>query len=256
MADHVGTVRIGMLTPSSNSVLEPVTARMLAGRGDVSAHFSRFRVTQIGLSRAALDQFDPEPILAAADLLADARVAAILWNGTSGAWLGFDADERLCGAIEHRTGLPASTSVLAFRDLFRGRGVRRIGLVTPYTGDVQRRIRETWGAAGLDCAAERHLGLCENFAFAQAPPEAIASMVRAVAAEDVEAVAIVCTNLAGAALAPALEAELGVPVFDSVAVTLWKALTLAGLDTADLAGWGSVFAPPPRPSARVAGVSA
>ena len=96
------TTRLGMLTPSSNSVLEPATAHLLAGHAGVSAHFARFRVTEIGLSPAALDQFDPEPILAAADLLADARVAAILWNGTSGAWLGFDADERLSAAIGSR----------------------------------------------------------------------------------------------------------------------------------------------------------
>ncbi|CAA2156381.1 Maleate isomerase [Methylobacterium brachiatum] len=242
MAEPNETTRLGMLTPSSNSVLEPATAYLLAGCEQVSAHFSRFRVTQIGLSQGALGQFAPEPILMAAELLADARVAAILWNGTSGAWLGFDADERLRDAIEDRTGCPASTAALAFRDLFRARGYRRIGLVTPYTGDVQRQIQENWEAAGLDCAAERHCGLSENFAFATVGPEAIAQMVRAVAAEGVDAVAIVCTNLAGAALAPALEAELGVPVLDSVAVTLWKGLDLAGCTHADLAARGRVFA--------------
>ncbi|MGU3286321.1 maleate cis-trans isomerase family protein [Methylobacterium mesophilicum] len=242
MARPNGTTRLGMLTPSSNSVLEPATAHLLAGCAQVSAHFSRFRVTQIGLTQAALGQFDPEPILAAAELLADAQVAAILWNGTSGSWLGFDSDERLRDAIEDRTGCPASTASLAFRDLFRARGYGRVGLVTPYTGDVQRQIQANWGAAGFDCAAERHSGLTENFAFAEVGPEAIADMVRAVAAEGVDAVAIVCTNLAGAALVPALEAELGVPVLDSVAVTLWKGLALAGCTTADFAARGSIFA--------------
>jgi maleate isomerase len=242
MADSNGTTRLGMLTPSSNSVLEPATAHLLAASPSVSAHFSRFRVTQIDLSDASLGQFDPEPILKAAELLADARVAAILWNGTSGAWLGFESDERLRDAIEDRTGCPASTASLAFRDLFRARGYRRIGLVTPYTGEVQRRIQASWGAAGFDCAAERHCGLSENFAFAEVGPQAISAMVRDVAAERVDAVAIVCTNLAGAALAPSLEAELGVPVLDSVAVTLWKGLGLAGCETADLAARGSVFA--------------
>ena len=232
-----------MLTPSSNSVLEPMTARMLAGLPEVTAHFARLRVTQIGLSDAALGQFDPEPMLAAADLLADARVAALLWNGTAGAWLGFANDTDLSAAITRRTGLPASTSALAFRDLFRRRGIARVGLVTPYTGDVQARIQANWHAAGFDCSAERHLGLSENFAFAEAGEDAIAGMVRAVAAEGAEAAAIVCTNLAGGAIAAALEDELGIPVYDSVAVSLWKAIDLAGLDPAAITGWGSVFAP-------------
>ena len=45
---------IGMLTPSSNTILEPVTASILAGIPHASAHFGRFRVTEIALSDRAL----------------------------------------------------------------------------------------------------------------------------------------------------------------------------------------------------------
>lgn len=242
MLESGRTIRLGMLTPSSNSVLEPMTARMLAGQDVVTAHFSRVRVTQIGLSAVALGQFAQEPMLAAADLLADARVASILWNGTAGAWLGFDNDVSLAAAVTERTGVPASTSALAFRDLFRRRGIERIGLVTPYTGDVQARIQANWRSDGFDCSAERHLGLSENFEFALAGTSEIAGMVRAVAAEGAQAAAIVCTNLAGGAIAAALEAELGIPVYDSVAVSLWKAIDLAGAGTEAIIGWGEVFA--------------
>ncbi len=67
-------LRVGMITPSSNSVLEPVTAAMLADRADVTAHFSRLRVTEIALDAPALNQFDPSQMLPAAELLADAKV--------------------------------------------------------------------------------------------------------------------------------------------------------------------------------------
>lgn len=242
-AEHVPPAcRLGMLTPSSNTVLEPQTARMVAALPGVSVHVSRFRVTEIGLSRAALGQFDAAPMSAAAALLADARVHAIMWNGTSAAWLGFAADEALCAALRAETGIPASTSVLAYRDLFRARGVARVGLVTPYTADVQERIGRNWGEAGFDCRAERHLGLSENFAFAAVTGAEIARMTREVAAEGVDAVAILCTNLAGAGLAAALEREVGVPVYDSVAVTLRQALLFAGRGLDGLEAWGSVFA--------------
>lgn len=236
-------IRLGMLTPSSNTVLEPETGRLLAPMPGVSAHFARFRVTQIGLSAAALGQFDADRMTDAADLLADAKVASIIWNGTSAAWLGFAADEALCRTISGRTGTPASTAVLAFRDLFRARSLSRIGLVTPYTTDVQRAIQRNWGEAGFDCRAERHLGLSENFAFARVDPAEIARRVREVAGEGVDAVAIVCTNLAGAGGAAALEREIGVPVYDSVAVSLWQGLRLAGVGTEALARWGSLFGP-------------
>jgi maleate isomerase len=237
----MGPIRLGMLTPSSNTVLEPVTAAMLAGRRGVSAHFSRFPVTEIALSPEALAQFDDAPILRAAELLAHAKVDIIAWNGTSASWLGFERDERLCECIGAATGIRACTAVLGFRELLRARQVRRVGLVTPYRGDVQARIAQVWGAAGFDCSAERHCGLQDNFSFAEVPPDTIADMVREVAREGCDAVAIVCTNMDGASLAPALEAELGVPVYDSIAVTLWTSFAATGLDPAMLAPWGSLF---------------
>src|SRR4029078_7415752 len=98
-----------MMTPSSNSVLEPVTNSMLHGVADITAHFSRFRVTEIALDAAALSQFDASAMLPAEDLLANAKVDAIAWNDTSASWLGVGRDRSLCEAITARTGVPATT---------------------------------------------------------------------------------------------------------------------------------------------------
>ncbi len=159
--------RLGMLTPSSNTVLEPVTYAMLAGVPDITAHFGRFKVTEIALSDRSLGQFDDSQILRAAELLAHAKVDVIAWNGTSAAWIGFESDERLCERITAATGIPACTTVLAYREIFRLQGIARVGLVSPYTDDVQRRIQANWGAAGFACTAERHLGITDNFSFAE-----------------------------------------------------------------------------------------
>ena len=129
-------MRLGMLTPSSNTVLEPLTAAMLAGLPDASAHFSRFRVVAIDLGAGSRGQFDPAPVLAAAELLADARVDSICWNGTSGAWLGLDLDRALCGTITERTGVPATTATLALVEALRRLGTRRYGLVVRSQGVV------------------------------------------------------------------------------------------------------------------------
>ena len=233
--------RLGMLTPSSNTILEPVTYAMLAGLPDVTAHFARFSVTEIALSPAALGQFDESPILRAAELLAHAKVDVIAWNGTSAAWIGFESDERLCERITAATGIPARTTVLTYREIFRRLGIHRVGLVTPYTDDVQARIRQNWGAAGFACTTERHLGLADNFSFATVQTTTIGDMVRAVAAEGCDAVAVVCTNMDGARISAELEHTLGIPVLDSVAVTLWACLGAAGVDTTRLAGWGRLF---------------
>lgn len=241
---NVRAVRIGMITPSSNTVLEPVTAAMLVGVAHVTAHFARFKVTEIALSDLSVGQFDDSEILRAADLLADARVDVIAWNGTSASWLGLERDERLVERIQGATGIKACTCVLAFREVIQRTRIGRIGLVTPYTDDVQDRIKACWGARGLQVHAERHLGIRDNFAFAQVTESQIDAMIRAVVREEVQAVAIVCTNLNGARLAARLEVELGVPIYDSVAITLWKSLQDAGVSPDRIRGWGRLFGDP------------
>jgi maleate isomerase len=235
------SVRLGMLTPSSNTTLEPVTTAMLAGLPSVSVHFSRFRVTEIALSGDALAQFDDRPILAAAELLAHAKVDVIAWNGTSSGWLGFDADRRLCERIEAATGIRAATSMLALNEVLAATGVRRFGLVTPYIEAVQQRIVANYAGLGIVCDAERHLGIQDNFAFAEVREEALDGMIRAVAAEKPDAIGVICTNLRAAPLVAGLEAELGVPIYDSIATAVWKSLRLAGVDPGLVSGWGRVF---------------
>ena len=81
-----------------------------------------------------------------------------------------------------------------------------------------------------------------NFSFAEHDDEVVRGMVREVAAARPEAVVVHCTNFRGGRAAPELEAELGLPVLDSVAVALWGAVRAAGGNAAPLARWGRVFA--------------
>ncbi len=233
--------RIGMLTPSSNTVLEPVTTAMLADLPDVTAHFGRFRVTEISLSTAALAQFDLQPILDAALLLADAKVDAIVWNGTSSGWLGLERDRDLCAAITATTGAKTGTSVLALAEILRSTGAKRIGLVTPYLDEIQDKIVANFAAEGFDCIAERHLRDRGNFSFSQYSEATIADLVREVAKEKPDAIAVFCTNMRGGPIVEALEAETGIPIYDSVATAVWAGLRAAGIAPARVQGWGRLF---------------
>ena len=235
------SIRLGMLTPSSNTVLEPVCSAMVAGIPRVSCHFARFRVTEISLGSAALQQFDNEPMLVAADLLADAKVDAVCWNGTSAGWLGFDRDRALCKDILHRTGIPASSSVLAIDDIFRITDVRRFGLVSPYMPNVQQRIIETFATAGFECTAERHLNISENFSFANVTAEMLSEMVREVAQSGPDGITIFCTNLRGAPLVEELEEEIGIPIYDTTSAAVWAGLRIAKADPTLIRGWGRLF---------------
>lgn len=234
-------VLLGMLTPSSNTALEPLTSAMLSGLHEVSAHFGRFRVTEISLQPQALGQFDMAPILEAARLLADAHVDVIAWNGTSSGWLGFDADVALCQRIEQEIGVRCCTSVLALNEIMEKTQRRRFGLVTPYLDDVQAAIVANYARSGFECVAERHLNRRVNFSFSEVEPPQIVQMAHEVAEARPQCLTTFCTNLRAAQLAPTLEAALGLPVYDTVSTAVWKSLRLCGVDTRRVKGWGSLF---------------
>jgi maleate isomerase len=218
--------RLGMLAPSSNTVLEPETAKLLPPDGSVTAHVSRLRVVQISADASSLQQFDTERALTAAELLADAKVDLILWNGTAASWLGFDQDRRLVEAIERRTGIPATTAIIAINERLARLGATRIGLVTPYVEAIETRIIANYRDVGISIAAAIRSDLTENTAFAEIGPAEIAAMAREAARDPVDAILILCTNLAGSSVARQLESDLGIPVLDSVRVAVEHCLDL------------------------------
>ncbi|MCW2784747.1 MAG: Asp/Glu/hydantoin racemase [Marmoricola sp.] len=234
---------LGVLTPSSNTRLEPLTSALVADLPGVSAHFSRFRVVDVGL--AAANQFDPAVILDAAELLADARVDSIVWSGTSGGWRGIADDLALCSAITERTGVPATTSTLALLEALRRSHARTLGLVTPYPPDMHDAVAATLAGQGLEVVSSAALAATEsNWDLCLVEPEAIAAAVADVAAVRPDAITVFCTNLAAADRVAGWERDLGVPVLDSVALAVWHGLELAGYAGPAAQGWGSVFGLP------------
>jgi len=234
--------RIGMLVPSSNTVAEPAAAAMLAAVPGVTLHVARFRVTRLDTSDAALAQFAADPLLAAADLLADARMDSICLNATAACYTGMRHDRALVAALRAR-GIAADTAMLALLELLARLGAVRIGLVTPFLHDVQAATVRVLAEEGIEVVAERHLNDPGNFSFARFGEAEVAALAREVArAPGVQAVAIVSTNLRGARPAAEVEAETGLPVLDTCATVLWGALRAAGVDPSLVRGWGRLFA--------------
>ena len=238
----IPSTRVGMLVPSSNTVLEPATAALAAPLANmVGVHFSRFRVTRIALDDTSDAQFAMAPILNAAELLADANASVIAWNGTSASWRGFDTDAALCAEIERRAGCPATSAIVSLNEALDLFGVKRLGLVTPYTADVEAAITVNYATIGVDIVAAQRADRSDNYSFAEIPPDDVLEMCRTVARQGVEAIAVVCTNMRGPLLAPQIEAEFNIPLLDSIAVTLWGTLRALDVPTAPLAQFGRLF---------------
>lgn len=229
----------GTIVPSSNVMVERVTLAMTRDIPDVSPHFARFGFA--GSSDSVVDDYHWPSMMGAAQLLADAHVDLICWNGSKGGELGFDRDRELCRRIEDEHGIAAVTSVLALDELLRGAGLNRLAFVTPFRQPVNDKIIQGWSAAGYDCVANLGAGLSDNFSYSTMAPDILRDMVRQVSGAKPDAILYYCTNLPGARLCAEMEQELGIPVLDSVAAGVWKSLSALGKADGLAPAWGRLL---------------
>ena len=230
---------VGWITPSANTVVERVTLGILRDFPQVSAHFSRTSVV------GAVDPFpltyDFDDMLRCAALLADARLDVVAWNGSKGGSLDFRLDQVLVERIEAATGARSMTSTLAIDRVFREDKVTRFALCCPYVESYRDRIVAAFAREGYECSAALTAGLRDNYSFSQIALDAVAGMLREVAKSKPQAIVTFCTNFPAAPIVAEMEVELGVPIYDTVAMGVWGVLAMLGLDTRAARAWGRVF---------------
>ncbi len=154
----------------------------------------------------------------------------------------FITTEALVKRIHAETGITATTSILGMKALLKAKGIHRIGVVTPYSDASQQKTLACLAQEGFDCVSHAKSGLSDNLSYASVPTEDIAAMARTVAVAKPQAIVCLCTNFPAAVMAAPLEAEIGIPVYDSTALGVWHGLQLCGVDTRGAAAlWGSLF---------------
>ena len=230
-------IRIGMLTPSSNSVVEPWCYKLIGSIENVSVHFGRVEVLWIDDKEASISQFYDENMIKGFDLLSHVKPMVIGWNGTSASWLGLERDRVLIDVIKKRTGCRVVTSTLSIVEALTALNINKIGLVTPYVDSIQKKIIDNFELEQFECVSERHFNMTDNFSFGEISESKISNAAEDVISEGAEAVIILCTNLAGAGIVNTLEKRTGVPILDSVVLTIWGAFRSIGLNTNPLVKW-------------------
>ena len=235
---------LGMLTPSSNTSLEPLTSAMVAGCRASRRTSRAFRVTEISLARpGAAASSTKRRSCEAAELLADAKVDVIALERDVVGLARLRCRRAPVPRITEATGIPATH--------FRARAQRdpgaptrmHFGLVTPYLDDVQRTIVANYAASASNCVAERHLDLQVNFSFSEVEPDEIRARW---CAKSRERQAARRSRSSAPICAPRIScrgagSETGIPIYDTIATVVWKSLQLAEYDTRRVNGWGRLF---------------
>lgn len=233
-------MRLGVIVPSVNTVLEPELYMMKPG--DITLHFSRTRYIYTGAHDTA------EPLIGmaagakdAARQLADAGVGAIGYGSTGGSFFsGPDYHLELARKLQDVAGVACTTASTAVIEALRELGVRRVAVVTPYVEMDNERERALLLHAGFEVAHLVGLGVHDGGAIRDVPLSETRRL--ALTCKDVVADAcfISCTNLKSAPLIAELEEQLDKPVVTSNQALLWHLLRLAGVST-PISGFGRLL---------------
>ena len=162
----------------------------------VSVHFTRVSVRRMGLDDEGSAQFDYEPMLAGAQLLAEAEPRMIAWNGTSAPGSASARDrEELCRLIKEQHRCPGHHIDPGARRCARRRRCAALQTAVPYTEDVADKMVATVAERGLQSVGGGNLGLSRNFNFDLVQPDRLERLVTD-AAQNANGVAVVCTRSA------------------------------------------------------------
>lgn len=232
--------RIGLVSPSTNTTLEPEFWRM-APEG-VSIHTAR--VHQAG--RQGLQssyQRMADGIEQASLLLATAEIDVITFGCTSCTL--FVQPEEIRRALASHADCPVVLVSEAVIEALQELGARRIAVVGPRTEAVTQKETAFLGESGFEIVSSNCLGLGateeERRYIGRVPPEVLLRLARAADRPDADAIFVSCTQLPTATMIERLEAELGKPVVTSNQATFWRCLRHLGFRQ-PVGGFGSLLA--------------
>lgn len=209
----MGTRRLGLIVPSSNTVAEQ-DFQTIAG-DDLTVHTARMFLEST--TAEAEREMLAAPALQAATDLGTARCDVIVFSCTSaGALIGIAGEQALIDELARRGRAPVVSTNAAVADRLREIGARRIAVVTAYVDELNRDIEATLTVRGFEVTEIHGMGITDNVAIASVGVDEIVEYTRAtVTRRDVDALFVSCTNLQAMAASPRLEAEMGVPVITS-----------------------------------------
>jgi maleate isomerase len=207
------STRVGLIVPSSNSVIEADFYRRLPA--DATLHTARMyleETTPEGES-AMLDDHLP---VAITDLRTVRPDVMVFGCTSAGALRGNAYEAELIKRIADETGAETFSVAASVRRVIREAGARRVGVITPYVESLNDKIRQSLEDDGLEVAGIHGLGITENFAIAEVEPAQIAQFAsECFAGSDIDLLFASCTNFRAIDAREEIQAALGVPVVTS-----------------------------------------
>jgi maleate isomerase len=206
-------LRIGLIVPSSNTVMEPDFHRNLGQAAIVSTA----RIFLETVTREAETRMLEEDLPQAAELIRTTAPDVVVFGCTSAGALGTLAHDCAIGQrIEKVTGARVITVLQAVLSQLRVIGPRKLAVFTPYIADLTDGVASSLAEAGFPPLKAIGMGIEANLEIGRVAPAEIVDFV----GSQIEGLApdcifLSCTNWRAIEAIEPLHRKLGIPIVSS-----------------------------------------
>ncbi len=247
MGDSLGwRAKFAVLAPSTNTSVQPEFDAMRP-RG-VTNHHSRLvipdsRVTDDASFLRMMANIRRALLPALEAVLTCDPDYVVLGMSSETFWDGLEGSSNLRKKLERTAKVGVAMGSDACRAALRayGKGVRRLGVITPYMPAGDRQVVRFFSECGYEIVHLLGFKCRSPVQIAHVSRERLRKAIERVNRGRVDAVVQVGTNLAMAELAAAEEKRLGKPVLAINTATYWYALRDYGIKDR-IPGWGELLA--------------
>lgn len=231
--------RLGLVSLASDYTVEHEFQQVLRHLPGVALYVTRVMNDPV-ITPETLAAMAGRLTAAAETLLPGDTVDAIAYGCTSASMvIGPQRVAALVNAAKPDTAVtnPISSALLAFEAL----GIRRVGVLTPYTADVNAGIQQFIDAAGVAVPAFASFNEPSDTVVAAITPASLRTAILTLAdTTELDGIFVSCTSIRLLEQIETLEADLGMPVTSSNQALIWRTLRSGGIKDA-VEGFGSLF---------------
>ena len=207
------TFRVGLLVPSSNTVMEVDLYRNLPA--PITVHPARMYLEET--TPQGEERMISEELPRAAQLLRTLHPHRVVFGCTSaGALHGASFPQEINRTIGAIVGCPILDILSPVAEELERVGAKKLAVLTPYAPALNQSIRASLEALGFQVLSIDGMGITANFELATPTPEEIFAFVqRSKTPPDAEALFISCTNFRALEAMPLMREHFRLPIVTS-----------------------------------------
>lgn len=230
---------LGLIVLATDYTIEYEWRRLFAQVDGVALYQTRIQ-NENKISPQSLRAMAPRIVECARVITPDTPLDVIAYGCTS-ASMAIGEEQVFAHIHESRPDAKCTTPITAAFAAFDAFKARRIGVLTPYTAEVNKIVSDYIAARGYQVPVFGSFNEPLDTVVSRITPESIERGVREIIRHaEVDAIFVSCTSVRLFDACADLEARLGIPLTSSNHAMGWHALRLAGIDD-DLSEFGSLY---------------